>query len=159
MKMKIWMLAAAVVVILAGGIVASSALGFWNTTGRSGNGNGGGAALTDPQSIRGSTTFGQIADVFGIPLEDLGAAFAAGKSADYEEFRCRDLETLYTDVPEGTEIGVGSVRYFVSMYIGFPCTAEEEAWLPGSAAEILLDEAGLTPEESEEVLSRTVEIP
>jgi hypothetical protein len=44
------------------------------------------------------------------------------------------------------EIGPASVRLFVAYYHGLPYEPEEEAWLPKSAADMLLNKGLLTTE-------------
>jgi hypothetical protein len=53
---------------------------------------------------------------------------------------------MYLD--SGFEIGTASVRLFVAFYTGLPFdTAEQEIYLPQSAADILLAKGNLSPEQ------------
>ena len=72
----------------------------------------------DPEDIKGSYTFGDVSELFDIPLEDMAAAFDLPKETDAAAFKSKDLETIYAD--QELEVGTGSVRLFVSFYKGLP---------------------------------------
>jgi hypothetical protein len=98
----------------------------------------------DPSDIRGSYTFSEISNLFNIPIEDLAAAFMVEEDAA-AEFKCKELEQIYTDTLN--EIGTGSVKMFVAFYLGLPYELTEDTYLPDSAAQILKQKSNITPEQ------------
>lgn len=97
------------------------------------------AGTANPADIRGSYTFQDIDNAFGVPVKDLAAAF--GVTGDAEKFQIKELETLYGDLEYG-DIGTGAVRLFVALYIKVPYEdAHEGTILPESALDILGDRA------------------
>ena len=158
MRVKAWVMAAISVFIFFGGIALSSALGYWKTTSEKVPAviqEGENAGLADPMDIRGSYTFQNISDSFGVPVEDLASAF--GVTTDPAGFKCKDLETMYGDLADG-EIGTGSVRYFVALYKGIPVQDSDAADLPASAAAVLREKATLTDEQIEQLAQHTLEM-
>lgn len=140
MRIKSTLLAVIVIGIFFGGIGISSLLGYWKTTGSrvpTAYITGGSAQQYNPSDIKGSYTFGDIAKYFDIPEDDLANAFGLKSSEPPDSFKCKDLPAKYSALSEsGKEIGVGSVRYFVSLYKGVPYTGEP-AFIPQSAADVL----------------------
>jgi ferredoxin len=134
--------AVAVIVLLLifGGIGATAAAGVWTTDNdrtRTVAGNDistGDAALED---VRGSTTFREAADAFGIDPETLLEAFSVTEAAGGAQMKIKDLEKLYDET--GKEIGRGSVQLFIALYKGLPMELED-LYLPVNAVEILLRE-------------------
>ena len=126
MKINTKLLAAVVIIGIFGGISLSSALGYWRTTSSkipATYAHGEFAGQYDPSDIRGSYSFNDIYNAFGIPVEDLGVAFGVTPPERYVSFLCKELETMYPSLAaEGKEIGTGSVRYFVALYNGLPIT-------------------------------------
>lgn len=98
----------------------------------------------DPSDIRGSYTFSEISSLFNIPIEDLTAAFMVEEDAA-AEFKCKDLELIFTDTPN--EIGTGSVRMFAAFYLGLPYELTEDTYLTDSAVQILKQKSNITPEQ------------
>ena len=92
----------------------------------------------DPADIRGSYKFGEVSNLYGIPLEVLAQAFGIPQS-DVEAFQVKGLEALYPDTEN--EIGTASVRLFTAGYLGLTYTPGEDTWLPASAAAILTQRA------------------
>lgn len=132
-------LALLILVILLGGIALTSSLGWWQTSGRRQPNRfetGQAAGEYNPADLRGSSTFGEVSDLFAIPLPVLSAAFGLPPEVDSASYPLKSLETLYADAPN--EIGVGSVRLFVAWYRGLPYLVSEETYLPESAVQILL---------------------
>lgn len=154
-KIRPAILAVTVVAILMGGIGVSSLLNLWNTTaaGGSGNGKGGRTAIAVPSDIRGSDTFGGISLSFNIPLEDLAQAF--GVTGDAATFQCKQLEQIYTSLPNDVELGTESVKYFVYLYKALPYE-DTPAYLPESAIRILKENAVNIPSQIEQISSNTV---
>lgn len=144
-------------VLLFGGIALSSAMGWWATESTKEPATfteGEFAGLANPADIRGSYTFGDIANSFDVTPEILVQAF--GVSADDPSaFAVKDLEAIYLE--SGYEIGTNSVRMFVAFYTGLPfdLTAEETI-LPQTATDILLAKGSLTPEQVTYLETHTV---
>ena len=163
MRIKQSALAVILVVLVFGTIGITKATGLWVTQG-GGGGNripatytdGEFAGRYDPADIRGSYTFGQISELFDIPLSDLGRAFAIQDERLLVDFRCRDLEPLYADAASrGQEIGTGSVRVFVAWYKGLPID-DAGVHLPHTAAEVLIAQGNLTEEQKASLSDRLV---
>ena len=146
-------------VIVFGGIVFSSAMGWWVTestkrpvTFTEGEFEG----QANPADIRGSYTFGDIADSFTVTPDVLVRAFGI-KEDDPAAFEVKELEAIYLD--SGYEIGTASVRLFVAYYTGLPFdTTEQEIYLPQSATDILLAREHLTAERVVYLESHTVAV-
>lgn len=139
-------LAAIVLVILFGGILFTSAMGWWKTestkqAARFTTGEFAGQA--NPADIRGSYTFGDVEKNFGIPATVLAQAFGVTDS-NPAAFPVKNLETIYAE--SELEVGTASVRLFVAFYKNLPFDLSTEIYLPESAAE-LLKERNLTPEQ------------
>lgn len=144
-------LAAILVVVLFGGIGITSALGLWQTSPDKTPAlfaTGEFAGQANPADIRGSYTFGDIAESFEVPPEVLAQAFGVD-SADPSSFAVKKLEEIYADSP--VEIGTGSVRIFVAFYraLPFDLTSAEETFLPQSAADILIEKGKMTSEQED----------
>jgi len=131
-----------------GGIGLSTALGWWETESTKEPAKyteGEFAGMANPADIRGSYTFGDIANSFDITPEMLTQAFQVTTN-DSASFAVKSLEEMYLD--SGYEIGTNSVRLFVAYYLGLPFdTAGEEIYLPRPAVNILQKNAVLTPEQ------------
>ena len=67
----------------------------------------------DPADIRGSYKFGEVSNLYGIPLEVLAQAFGIPQD-DVEAFQVKGLEALYPDAEN--EIGTASVRLFTACF-------------------------------------------
>ena len=141
-------LAAIVLVVIFGGILFSSAMGWWATESTKVPvtfTEGEFAGLANPADIRGSYTFGDISKSFDVTPEVLAQAFGIAEG-DPAAFAVKELETIYAD--SGVEIGTTSVRLFVAYYSGLPFdTTGQEIYLPQSATDILLAKGNLTPEQ------------
>ena len=141
-------LAAIVLVMLFGGILFSSAMGWWATTSSKEPvtfTEGEFAGQANPADIRGSYTFGDIAKSFDVTPELLAKAFGITEG-DPAAFAVKELEAIYLN--SGYEIGTASVRLFVAYYSGLPFdTAGQEIYMPQSATDILLAKGNLSPEQ------------
>lgn len=154
-------LAVLLIVFLFGGILASSALGWWQTTSDKMPAlytEGEFAGEANPADIRGSYTFADIAHVFNITPEVLAQAFDVTTS-DPASFQVKSLEEIYAESP--LEIGTASVRIFVAFYTGLPydLTGAEATYLPESAADILKVEGKMNPEQKTWLETHTVSAP
>lgn len=152
-------LAALLVVLLFGGILASSALGWWQTESTKEPAKfteGEFAGQANPADIRGSYTFGDIEKAFDVSSATLAQAFGV-ETANPAAFPVKDLETIYAE--SAVEIGTASVRMFVAFYAGLPydLAAAEESYLPQSAVDLLLAHGTLTPEQLAFLETHTVE--
>jgi hypothetical protein len=141
-------LAIIVLVFLLGGIAFSSAMGWWTTQSSKvpvAFSEGEFAGQANPADIRGSYTFGDIANSFDMTPEILAQAFGVTEN-DPAAFAVKELEAIYLD--SGFEIGTASVRLFVAFYSGLPFdTTDQEIYMPQSATDILLARGILTPEQ------------
>lgn len=150
MKLQSKTLGLIILVILFGGIFGSSALDLRKTqSSRVPNRLQEGEAVGEynPGDIRGSYQFGNISDLFDIPLDVLSDAFGLPPDVDTASFVCRDLEMLYGELGDEIEIGTGSVKLFVALYSGIPYELPEDDYLPAPAVEILKNHASLTEEQ------------
>lgn len=102
------------------------------------------ATLYDPADIRGSYSFGEISELYGVPLEKLAQAFGVPQEGA-AAFQAKALESLYPE--EEQELGTASIRMFVAYYLGLPYTPTEETWLPAGALEILTADGNMTAEQ------------
>jgi len=141
-------LAVIILVMLFGGIFFSSTLGWWATESTKipvTFTEGEFAGQANPVDIRGSYTFGDIANSFAVTPEVLAQAFGITQ-ADPTAFAVKELEAIYLD--SGFEIGTASVRLFVAYYAGLPFdTTDQEIYMPQSATDILLAKGNLSPEQ------------
>ncbi len=97
------------------------------------------AGESNPGDIRGSYSFGDIEEAFGVPAEVLAKAFGVSETKKPGDFQAKQLEEIYAGLPEGGEVGTDAVRLFTALYIGRPYTPEETTLLPAPAL-ILLKE-------------------
>lgn len=152
-------LALIVLAMFLGGIAISSALGWWATESTKVPvtfSEGEFAGQADPADIRGSYTFGDIANTFALTPEVLAQAFGITES-DPAAFAVKELEAMYLD--SGFEIGTASVRMFVAFYSGLPFdTADQEIYMPQSATDILLARGNLTDEQATYLETYTVNV-
>lgn len=161
MKLNSKIIAIFVVSILFGGIGIAKSLGFWQTTSSkipATYKTGEFAGQYDPADIRGSYSFGDIANAFNIPAEDLAEAFAV-KSGDPAKFLVKDLGTMYASLQsEGKAVETDSVRYFVALYKGLPYTPAKDTYLPNPAVNLLKAKTTLTPEQTQFLESHAVDL-
>lgn len=146
------------VAVLLGTVFVTTQTGLWKTTSTkvpdtidSGDFQG----QYDPADIRGSYTFGEISDLFDIPVEDLASAFVLD-TQNASILKCKDLESMYT-IEEDKEVGTASVRLFVALYKGLPITLTDTVYLPQSAEAILVQAGKMTEEQAQFVASHTVQ--
>ena len=157
MKLTSKPLAFAILVILFGGIMATTAMNWWKTESSkvpAVYAEGGLAGEYNPADIRGSYTFGEVSELFDIPLTDLGAAFQIPAGTDTASFELKSLETLYAGLPQ--EIGTSSVRLFTALYKGLPYDLSDDTYLLPQAVEILQRQGQLSTEQQEYLASHTV---
>jgi hypothetical protein len=153
MKINLVGVAVLSVSIIFGGIFIADKAGVWKTESSkepikytAGNFEG----QYNPDDIRGSYYFTDVSELFDIPLEVLVDAFELPEDADIHGFKNKDLEILYEGkLPEGSEIGNGSVKMFVALYKGLPIELEDDNYLPKRAVDILKETADLTEEQKQ----------
>lgn len=140
-------LAIIILVVLFGGIFISSALGWWQTESTKQAATfseGEFAGQSNPADIRGSYTFGDVENNFGVPATSLAQAFGIS-TGDPSSFGVKDLESTYAG--QEFEIGTASVRLFVALYTGLPYEIVEEVYLPKRAVEMLKSHSTLSAEQ------------
>jgi hypothetical protein len=138
-------LAVTLLVLVFGGILFSSAMGWWQTESTKQAATfseGEFAGLPNPADIRGSYTFGDVETNFGVPATTLAQAFGVLSESNPSTFGVKDLETLYAD--QEFEVGTASVRLFVALYTGLPYEIVGDLYLPQRAIEMLKAHATLT---------------
>jgi len=143
------------------GIFISALLGLWKTKSErvpQRFKEGGAAGEFNPGDIRGSYSFGEISELFNIPLDMLGRAFRLPDDVDQSAFMNKDLEVLYADLEGDVEIGTASMRLFVAYYKGLPYASAEDAYLLRPAVNILKNQAKLTPEQISYLNTHVIEI-
>lgn len=129
-----------ILVILFCGIFVSSSLGLWKTESTKipqKISQGEFEGQYDPEDIRGSYSFQDIENAFGVKSEVTARAF----NLDAENpgaVKAKDMESVYGYLDGDMEIGTGSIKLFVSMYTGLPYSEIE--FLPSSAVDVLKEE-------------------
>ncbi len=157
MKIKLWQITVVIFLVIFGGIGVTMLTGTWTTeddkvpttfsTGEF-------AGQYNPEDIRGSYTFQEVADAFQIDLSVLYDAFGIPADTDGTAIKTKDIETAYGEA----EIGNGSVQLFVGLYKGLP-VALIDTWLTPRGAQIILESnPNLTQEQIDYILSHQVEI-
>ena len=159
MKIKNWHMGLIVLIVIFGGIASTMAFNLWNTEGGGGGHGTGGSRVPatfksgefageyNPDDIRGSYSFGNISELWEIPLVEMGTAFGLGAIENLVDFKCMDMHAAYANLEEDVEIGTGSVKAFVALYTGLPFTLPDDEYLPQSAVEILNDRGILTEDQ------------
>lgn len=151
MKLTSFPLAVIIFVLLFGGIGFTSAMNWWHTESTKSPARysaGEAAGQYNPADIRGSYTFGEVSDLFDIPLADLQAAFRLPEGVDPASYPLKSLESQFEGLP--VEMGTGSVRMFAAFYQGLPydLAAAEEASLFPEAAKVLKARGKMTAEQA-----------
>lgn len=125
------------IIVIFGGVFISDSMGLWQTESSkepmkfsSGTFEG----QPNPDDIRGSFSFGDIENAFGVDASLIADAFGI-QTNDPASVKAKDIEEIYSDIGEDIEIGTGSVKKFISLYTGLPY--ESDDFLPSSAIEVL----------------------
>jgi len=163
MKIRSKTLGTIIAIVIFGGILGASAMGLWKTESVRNpnsvqrNGSIGEVAREDtitgdyyPADIRGNHRFGEISEMFNIPLEILTQAFALPADIDPTTFQNQDFDSIYPEFEGEQEIGNGSMKWFVALYTGLPFELEddeEDTYLLRPAVDILKSHADLTAEQ------------
>lgn len=146
MKIKIALMAVLIPAILFGGILAAIASNVWTTTSDkkpATYSDGSNAGEYNPADIRGSYTFAEISELFGIDIDILYKAFNISEGTDGTTVQTKDLESLF-----GANSGIGneSVQVFVAFYKRLPIDPGDTI-LPEQATAILLETGNLTTDQ------------
>jgi hypothetical protein len=153
MKVKPQIVIAIVLVILAAGVGYAAFSGAWATNSSNGNGTGDGDGSGEGDAIRGSSTFAEISSQYGIPEEDMMSAFRVeGDGA--ETVTPGSLTEIYPD----KEIGTGSVRLFVALYLGEEYDLTGDANLLEAGVQMLVERGALTTEQEQYLALHTVQV-
>jgi len=161
MKLKYFPVSMIIIILVFGGIFITSITGYWKTVNdkipakyEDGEYKG----QYNPSDIRGSYTFGEISEIFEIPLEDLARAFNIIATEGYQEFKCKDLEALYLEyLDESKEVGTNSVRIFVALYKSLPIELDDNTYFPDTVESVLNSKGNLSDEEKNYIKSHLVE--
>jgi hypothetical protein len=151
MKFKPIGVAVLVVLVIFGGVFVSDAMGIWKTSSSKTPAQfetGKFAGLGNPEDIRGSYTFGDIANAFPIEVETLAEAFLVEENP--AAFQLKVLEETYPS-DEDWEMGTSSVRYFVARYTGLPYERTGEEALFPHAVQMLKEIGKISEEEAEDI--------
>ena len=137
----------AVLLIMLGGVMIASSLGLFDTESSKSAVNikmGEFQGKADPNDIRGSFSFADIAGQFEVSVAMLAEAFGIeGGEAEVAAFKIKGIEEKYAGLPQ--EIGTSSVRLFVGFMTGLP--VELGAYIPLQAADIIRQGATALTEE------------
>lgn len=158
MKITSKPMALIIFIVLFGGIAVTTGLGWWTTETSKVPAtyqDGELAGQYNPADIRGSYSFGDVGELFDIPIEALQVAFHLPAN-DPASFSLKSLESLYGNLE--TEIGTASVRLFVARYKGLPYEPTEETYLTVEAVEILKSQGHLTPDQLTYLESHSVDL-
>lgn len=158
---SIW-ISVIVLLLMFGGIAATAVFGLWQTEAVKAPGKSistTGETVLDPLDIRGSYTFQEIADLYGISESDLRTAFSIGENADLSVVKSKDIEAMYANLPEGVEIGNEAMQLFVAYYTQAAFDGAG-AYLPKTAVAVLIAHNGsLTAEQAAYLEDRTYDGP
>ncbi len=163
-----------IAIVIFGGIMGASALGLWKTESVRNpariqisesvgvvTGENVETGTYDPADIRGNHRFGDISEMFAIPLETLSRAFALPANVDPTAFQNQDFDSIYPEFDGEQEIGNGSMKWFVALYTGLSYEFEDEeeaTYLLRPAVDILKNHADLSPEQIAYLDAYTIEI-
>lgn len=152
-----------ITVLLLGTVLVTAVTGLWKTTNTkvpAKYSTGSNQNEYNPADIRGSYTFGEISELFGVPLDELAAAFDVQQTENAAAFQCKELEASYEWAKaEGKEVGTDSVRLFVALYKGLPIELGDSTYFPKQAQTILLSRESITEEQKAFVSAHLVEMP
>jgi hypothetical protein len=147
--------------LLLGGVYVADYLGFWVTESTKEPvkyTDGEFAGSYNPADIRGSYSFGDVANAFDISVGTLADAYGID-ATDYAaaEFKLNELEIVYPNLGEDVELGTGSVKYFVALYTGLPYEDEGDG-LPLRGVDILTEEGKIDDAKRNELLAIAIDL-
>ena len=161
MKLNSKIISVIVLVVMFGGVLTAVGVGLWSSEEdrtpstldlnalEAAGVDVDGTVVYDPEDIRGSSSFAEISDYFGVPVDVLATAFMVPEDEDASFFQNKDLEEVCVVCDDDMEVGNGSVKFFVSLYNGIPYVFEdgdEDVYLFAPAVEILKDRGNLDDE-------------
>lgn len=156
MKIKQYQIGVLIVVILFAGIGLFEGVGLWKTESdktpskfKEGLYEG----QANPADIRGSYSFMDVSNAFGIEEDVLKEAFLIEPSVNASDVFNKDLESLY----EGLEIGNGSVKAFVALYVKLPYDYEDDYLFESAVRLIEAKRQDLNESEVAYLRSHTIE--
>lgn len=148
--------------ILIIGIFLSQAMGIWESE-SSKVPRLTDAGEYDPGDIRGSYTFGDVENAFGVPAALLAQVYSISTDRP-ADFPIKDLEDIYAGVAEvypeydDVEIGTGSVRFFVMLYTGIESDLVIPEYIPLRGLQYLLENQLITREIYDNYASLTINL-
>jgi|GEM_PF-42353 len=155
-KAPVWLAAVLILVVIFGGIGVTVLTGDWVTESEktpSKYTTGESAGEYNPEDIRGSYTFSDVSEAFGIDLAVLYDAFGIPAGTDGSSLHTKDVEATYGDA----EIGNGSVQMFVALYKNLPI-ALVDTYLTKRGAEIVLEaNPSLTQEQKDYLTAHQID--
>jgi hypothetical protein len=162
MKINQKILSISLIVIVFGTIFTTNSLGLWKTTNskipatfQSGEFKG----QYNPADIRGSYSFGEISNLYNVPIEDLATAFGLEDEKSFADFKCKDLEATYVLAKaQDKEVGTDSVKIFVALYKGLPVTLTDTSYFPKTVTDVLIKQGKMTPQQTDYINSHLVDI-
>jgi polyferredoxin len=157
MTIKTRTLAVIVLVIMLGGIFFTMLTGWWTTESakvprRISEGEL--AGVYDPADIRGAYSFGDIETNFGVPAEFMAESFGFDVRVAAEH-KTKDVGEAYEAALEGTgaEMGTDSVRWLVSLYLGYPYDQEATTVLPKRGLDLMLAGGQISQEQYDTLIA------
>jgi hypothetical protein len=158
-KIKTTAMAMILFLVIFGGIGTAAALGAWSTSSQKQPATfkeGEYAGQNNPADIRGSYTFTDISNSFGVDSSVLLAAFGFEADKDPAQTKAKDLEVRYAGLEQ--EIGTGSVRLFVALYKNLPADLDG-TYLPIPAVQLILKaNPSLSAEQKDYLASHQIEL-
>ncbi len=159
--LKGWMVALAIFVLMFGGIYLTIDAGYWATT-RPKTPVNLASGKYDVADMRGSYTFAEIEEFFGVPAHVVFQAFRIPEEKQSGTFLIKDMKDgLFEPVVlngEEIEVGTDLVRMFTALYAGLPYESEETTHLPESAIKILRQENTLDADQQAYWTSHTFQL-
>lgn len=155
MKLNILTLGILILLLFGGGILTAQAVGVWQTESVKEAAVitvGENAGKKDPQSIKGSFSFAQIASEFDLDADALMQAFTL--EGDPALVKVKDIEAKFST--EGVEVGRKSMVAFVSMMTGMAADLTD-IYLPQAAVDQLKQAGKIGAEQLEELKERIVQ--
>lgn len=159
MKINTLTMGIIILLLIFGGISSTLAMDLWSTTSDKTPAKikeGYAAGSNNPADIRGSYTFSEVADAFGIDLGVLFEAFNISSDTDGNEIKTKDLENLYK-ASEG-EIGNESVQLFVALYKNLPIELDGTYITKNATKLILQENSELTEEQKNYIETHSVDL-
>lgn len=105
------------------------------------------------EDIKGSNTFSQIEEYYGVPVAALAEAFGV-EEAKAADFASKDVSSLYPAAAHA--VNNNTVKAFVAFYTGAPVDlADGSVYLPQTAADAVLRDGAPTEDQKAYIASHT----